>query len=222
MAHLYQAEIRPTKLELLQQWVPTQPWGRSAADGALERVGAFRFDDPDGEVGIETFLVRTPGGPLLQVPLTYRASALEGADAALITTMDHSVLGRRWVYDGCGDPVYVQAALAAIRTGGRQADEFVETDAGLVRREPTTFVTGSGSAGTPIPEVVAPVARSDAEQTVVDADQASLVVRRVLVGADLQRGTPSPYALLGRWPGQDDEVELVTVSPRPAEAGSRP
>jgi hypothetical protein len=41
----------------------------------LERVGAYRFDDPVGEVGIETHLVRA-GERLLHVPLTYRANPM--------------------------------------------------------------------------------------------------------------------------------------------------
>ena len=50
MALIHRATIRPTKLELLTDWVPSQPWG----EPVLDLVGAFRFDDPDGEVGIET------------------------------------------------------------------------------------------------------------------------------------------------------------------------
>ena len=41
------------------------------------------------------------------MPVTYRDAPLPGADAWLIGTMDHSVLGKRWVYDGVGDPVYL-------------------------------------------------------------------------------------------------------------------
>jgi len=210
MAHIYQAEIRPTKLELLQDWVPKQPWGASVGEGPLERVGAFRFDDPDGEVGIETFLVRAASGQLLQVPLTYRAAALDGGESALLGTMEHSVLGTRWVYDGCGDPVYVQAVLAAIVTGSQQADEMVETDDGLVRRDLTTFVDGSGSPTAVPPTVRTAGSRSDATQTVVDAGETTIVVRRRLDG-DAPAQTSSPV-LTGRWPGQDAGVVLVTAT----------
>ncbi|MGH1563163.1 CG0192-related protein [Mumia sp. DW29H23] len=208
MAHIHRAEIRPTKLELLDAWVPAQPWAIGVA-GPLSRLGAYRFDDPDGEVGIETLLVASGEGPVLQVPLTYRGAPLEGAEPSLVGTMEHSVLGSRWVYDGCGDPVYVQAVLAAMLTGGQQADEMVETDDGLVRREPTTFVTGSGSAGASVPQVLTPVPRSDATQTVVDAGRVTIVVRRVLAGTT--EAEPATYALRGRWPGQDDDVVLVTA-----------
>ena len=51
-------------------------------------------------------LVAVGDGPVYQVPMTYRGMPLDGADAFLIGTTDHSVLGRRWVYDACGDPVF--------------------------------------------------------------------------------------------------------------------
>lgn len=91
---------------MLREWLPSRSW---TSDGANIRIiGAYRFDDPAGEVGIETFLIECSDG-VLQVPATYRAAPLEEADASLITTMKHSVLGRRWVYDAAADPVYVRA-----------------------------------------------------------------------------------------------------------------
>ena len=121
MAVLHDATITPSKLEILQDWVPTRPWAADAGD--LERVGTFRFDDPHGEVGIETFLLRA-GDRLLQVPLTYRGHPLPGAHHHLIATTEHSVLGTRWVYDGCGDPVWATATVAAVLSGGEQARQF--------------------------------------------------------------------------------------------------
>lgn len=47
------AEIVPGKLELLQAWVPNQPWLGRADASVLPRLGSYRFDDPDGEVGME-------------------------------------------------------------------------------------------------------------------------------------------------------------------------
>ncbi len=66
-------------------------------------------------MGVETLLVRVGEGPVLQVPLTYRGAPLPGGESALVGTMEHSVLGPRWVYDGTGDPVYV-ATLAPPRS----------------------------------------------------------------------------------------------------------
>jgi hypothetical protein len=91
MALFHRATITPTKQGLIAEWAPSQPWG-PPADVPIEVIGAFRFDDPDGRVGMETHLVRY-GTALLQVPLTYRDEPLDGADDALIVEMQHSVLG---------------------------------------------------------------------------------------------------------------------------------
>jgi hypothetical protein len=88
MAILHRAAVTPTKAELIAQWAPSQPWGPSA-DDPIDVIGSFRFDDPDGRVGLETLLVTT-GTTLLQVPLTYRDEPLEGAEDAFITNMEHS------------------------------------------------------------------------------------------------------------------------------------
>src|SRR5690349_21374341 len=98
MALLHKATVTPTKLELLAGWLPGRRWHQSAS-GELERVAAFRFDDPAGAVGIETMLVRFGDGPVHHVPLTYRDAPLPGCDNWLIGTAEHSVLGKRWVYD---------------------------------------------------------------------------------------------------------------------------
>jgi hypothetical protein len=114
MAVHHPATIVPGKLELLQAWVPDQPWLAGADVSTLTRLGSYRFDDPDGEVGIETHLLGTADGRVLQVPLTYRGAPQTSAEHALITTMTHTMLGDRWIYDACHDPVYRAALAAAI------------------------------------------------------------------------------------------------------------
>ena len=110
MALLYDdAELVPSKIELLRSWVPGRAWAGGSAVSGLDAVGAYRFDDPEGEVGIETHPLRTADGRVLQVPLTYRGRPLESAPDVLVTTMQHSVLGQRWVYDACHDPAYARA-----------------------------------------------------------------------------------------------------------------
>jgi len=119
MATIHRTTLTPTKLELLTDWLPSQPWyadrGRVPE---LARAGGFRLDDPQGEVGIE-FMVVTDGSDdqaaSYLTPMTYRASALAGADGALIGTTEHGVLGRRWIYDGIGDPVLVGQLVALIQ-----------------------------------------------------------------------------------------------------------
>lgn len=120
MSFIHRTTMTPTKLELLDGWLPRQPWfqGR-AARPQLSRVGGFRLDDPAGEVGLEFMAVRDEAGdtPITyHVPLTYRGAALSGAEGALLGTAEHGVLGKRWVYDGAHDPVLV-ARLFALLAG---------------------------------------------------------------------------------------------------------
>ena len=156
MAHLHRAEMSPSKIDLLDAWVPTQPWFEgpppSGGDGGLRDVAAFRFDDPAGEVGIETIVVATADGVQLQVPLTYRDAPLAGADAHLVGTTRHSVLGERWVYDGTADPVWAGALATAVLTGGTQAEAWFEVEGERQVREPNSTVVGSGAPGTPVPD----------------------------------------------------------------------
>jgi hypothetical protein len=77
MAIHFAAEIVPGKLELLQAWVPNQPWLGGADASTLTPLGSFRFDDPDGEVGIETHLLSTADGRVLQVPVDLSGSATD-------------------------------------------------------------------------------------------------------------------------------------------------
>ncbi|GAB3685957.1 hypothetical protein GCM10027589_54850 [Actinocorallia lasiicapitis] len=114
MAIIHRTELTPSKLELLAGWLPSRPWWRGGT-ATLERVGGFRLDDPDGEVGLE-FMVVAHGPHAYFVPLAYRGAPLEGADHALIGTSEHGVLGRRWIYDGVHDPVLV-GRLAALLGG---------------------------------------------------------------------------------------------------------
>ena len=115
MAEIHQATLTPTKLELLPEWMAQQRW--YAAKGRvprLRRLWSWRLDDPAGLVGIETLLVVDEAGAepvVYQVPLTYRGAPLEGGEQALVGTTEHSVLGRRWVYDGPRDPVYAAQLL---------------------------------------------------------------------------------------------------------------
>ncbi|TFV54408.1 hypothetical protein E4P41_18985 [Geodermatophilus sp. DF01-2] len=206
MAIIHRADLRPTKLELVGGWVPTRPWGGAAAGAGLQQVAAYRFDDPEGEVGVETFVVRAGDGSLRQVPLTYRGAPAPGQEAYLVGTMEHSVLGRRWVYDACGDPVYVAALAGALLAGSPQAEEFVEVDGTPERREPSARVTGSGSAGEVGP-LESPVVTDSADATTVCAGDLELVVRRVL---DLT-ATATGAMLTGTWAGQPEPVLLATA-----------
>jgi hypothetical protein len=110
------ATLMPRFQDFLPAWVARQSWYRGVGVPSLRPVGYFRFEDPGGEVGVETHLV-ADGDLLYQVPLTYRGAPL--ADGrGLVATAEHSVLGTRWIYDGERDPVWVRELLRLVRTGG--------------------------------------------------------------------------------------------------------
>ena len=193
MAVIHRATLSPGTLELLAGWLPSRPWCPGVED--LRQLGAYRFDDPAGEVGLEAFLLQAADGPVLHVPVTYRAAPLEGAEDHLVGTMEHSVLGPRWVYDGCGDPVWVTALATAALTGGSGAAEVVVGEQGEEPREPTATVAGGGLTGTEVPVVDLVTCTDAADTTLVRSDGLELtVVRRV--GADAPGET-----LTGSWAG---------------------
>lgn len=209
MAILHKAQLNPTKLELLATWLPAQPWfpGGDASD--LDRVSAYRFDDPADEVGIETMIVRAGDGPQIQLPLTYRPSPLAGADQWLIGTTDHSALGKRWVYDGCGDPVYVTALATAILAGQTQADLFYEVDGRRERKEDPARVIGSGTPGTEVAPVTVAVPTTDGAVTTVKAGHLELRILRVL-GDDVDPA--GAQTLTGTWTENDPPIILALLS----------
>ena len=207
MAVHYPATIVPTKLELLQAWVPHQPWLAGADASSLTKLGSYRFDDPEGEVGMETHLLGTADGKVLQVPLTYRGAPRKGAAGSLVTTMTHTTLGDRWIYDGCHDPAYVAALVAVILTGGREADLYAATDAGLVLEPATTHVRGSGSlASDSVPALTKPVVSHNGTTTTIDAGVRLTLPRVIIATAPTVNA-----ALTGTWPGQEAPVVLAVV-----------
>lgn len=200
MALIYgDAKLAPSKLELVSRWLPGRPWSPARQPVELGSLGSYRFDDPAGEVGVETFLVRAPDGSVVQVPLTYRGAPLPDAEEHLVGTMEHSVLGTRWVYDGCGDPVWAAALLRAVWAAEPQAVETVQVDGRRTTRDPAVPVTGGGAPGRPVPHVDRLDGRTDtATSTVVHAGGFRLVlVRRP--GAE----EPAGDRLTGRIGGGD-------------------
>jgi hypothetical protein len=197
------AVITPSKQELFEAWLPSRSWapggGGGAGAGAVKKVGEYRFDDPAGEVGIETILWSTADGTLLQVPFTYRATQLEGADEFLVGTAEHTALGPRWVYDGCGDPVWAAALTTAILTGGTQAQMVIERDGRMVGVPPRVPVRGSGSADAQVPPI------SSVESVTNDGPITTVVAGLVTIALARVVGTPLPggATLTGAAGGQD-------------------
>ncbi|MER6511291.1 hypothetical protein ABT158_31045 [Nonomuraea sp. NPDC001636] len=206
MALLYQATLRPTKLELLSDWLPGRPWYSGSA-GEMQQTASYRFDDPAGAVGMETILVRVDDGPVHQMPLTYRGAPLPGGDAWLLGTTEHSVLGTRWVYDAVGDPVYAAALASAIIGGTGQAEKLVQVDGRLVRREPDMSVVGGGGGAGVTPAVGEIERVTEDDPTVIVTDTIELVVvRRLDVGVEL-----ADVVLRGAWPGQETPAPLASA-----------
>ncbi|HWJ09793.1 MAG TPA: hypothetical protein VNS46_10480 [Nocardioides sp.] len=171
------ATIRPTKAELLE----------ATLGGPVEVLGAYRFDDPDGEVGIEGFLVRADSR-VRHVLFTYRGAILAVEGARLVSTMEHSVLGPRWVYDGTTDPVAVECFRRALR--GEQAEAELEV-----------WVDGS-PAGSREPGVRLRATSGEAGDT---GDEPSSGTVRIL--RDPADGVPGP-ALVASW---DDGEAVIAV-----------
>ncbi|MGP3914230.1 maltokinase N-terminal cap-like domain-containing protein [Nonomuraea sp. 10N515B] len=149
MAVIHHTTLKPTKLELLTSWLPSRPWYLGGSgEPELAKAGGFRLDDPQGEVGIEFMVVTDTSGThpaSYLVPLTYRGAPLAGAEHALVGTMEHGVLGRRWAYDGCHDPVLVAQLLALIE-GRVQAQDQNTSD--IPDREVTRSCIGDDLAVT--------------------------------------------------------------------------
>ncbi|GAB3115555.1 hypothetical protein GCM10027160_23040 [Streptomyces calidiresistens] len=210
MALIYQATLTPGKLDLISEWLPQQPWNPNGS--GVRQVGAYRFDDPAGEVGFEAFLVEGDDGVLLHVPMTYRGAPLEGADEFLLGTTEHSVLGKRWVYDACGDPVGVTAMIRCALGQQDQAEEVIEADGHRQSREPTVRLERNGDPHSPaFADVDTPTCRNEGPTTVVRAGGAELVVVRA-VGAEV---ASADATLTGRWSGGGPAV-LAALRTRPA------
>ena len=199
MALLHDATLVPSKLDLLTAWLPGRSW--FTGDAEVQRIAAFRFDDPAGEVGVETFLVSAGGDAVFQVPMAYRSAPLPDKDDFLLGTTEHSVLGARWVYDGCADPVWAQTLATAILTGGTQAEEFLSRNGRLEPRAASATVRGSGAPGTSVPEIVAVACVDQGATTVVQAGGLELLVARV-VGSAVE----GPQTLTGSWAGGEPVV----------------
>lgn len=204
MALFHRATVTPTKAELIATWVPTQRWG-PAADTPVEVVGSYRFDDPNGLVGLETHLVAAEG-VLFQVPLTYREQPLVGADDALITEMQHSVLGRRWVYDGLRDPVFVVMLAAVAMTGQGEALGMIEYDDRWYVVPSNVRIHGGGWTQGRVAVDGLELRSDDADASVLHNDRFELTMYR--------RPTPGPRPAIGltaTWEGQAEPIVLAEV-----------
>ena len=207
MAIVHRATLTPSKMELLERWLPNQQWFRCIGPINLVRVGSFRFDDPDGEVGIETLLVASEGA-VFQVPMTYRGSPLPGADPCLVGTMEHSFLGTRWIYDAAGDPVYASALAATILTGEPQADQYFEVDRKMEIIPESVHLQSTGTSNTRVPVIGSAVPDTIGDVTTIETENLEMSVRRELnvVGRTLELRN-----LTATWDQQASPVQLASL-----------
>lgn len=104
IAQIYDAILNPTKQEV------------AARFGALVTLlGSYRLADTDDEVGIEIYVGRDIEGRLVQMPVSYRSAEVD--PGATLGTLEHSVLGTRWVSNALGDPVAVREFIRTIVQG---------------------------------------------------------------------------------------------------------
>jgi hypothetical protein len=195
-------------MELLEQWLPNQQWFRGIGSMNLARVGSFRFDDPDGEVGIETLLVANEGAVFL-VPLTYRGSPLPGADPCLVGIMEHSFLGTRWIYDAPVDPVYASALAATILTGQPQADQYFEVDGRLQLIPESVYLHSTGTSGTGVPVINSAVPNTVGQVTTIRAGDLELSISRAPNPVERSLGQ---RILPATWDDQDTPVQLAAAA----------
>jgi hypothetical protein len=210
MAILHAATVTPSKADLISAWLPAQLWA-PGSDGPVELVGAFRFDDPEGQVGLEVHLVRWAGA-LVQVPLTYRAAPLAGAEASLVGTTEHSALGPRWVYEGVGDPVFVRMLAAVTLTGAGQAVGMVENDGRWVVVPPNVRLRGGNTLDRVPVDGFTTVTDDGGDWAVFRNDRYELRMAR-----RPREGEQPPIGLTATWPGQDAPMVLTEI--RDLEAG---
>lgn len=213
MALIYNTTMSPGKLELIAGWLPTRPWF-TGDTAALRALGAYRFDDPEGAVGLEGHILSAGEDKVYHVPLAYRGAPLPEGDEYLVGTSEHGVLGTRWIIDGAGDPVFRTVLAGAIARGESGAELMIQGAEGEpVRRELSTLVRGSGAPEQPVPEVWAASVSDLDTVTIADTGFATLRIARVLgsgsLGAD---AALQGDVLRATWPGQGGPVAVAALS----------
>jgi len=207
VARFHVATLTPTKAALIAEWAPTRSWGPAAAD-PIEVIGSYRFDDPDGRVGLETHLV-SAGDAVIQVPLTYRDEPLDGAGDALITEVEHSVLGTRWVYDGLRDPQFVVMLAAVTMTGQGEAIGMANHDGRWYVAPTNVRIEGGGWTQGRVPVDGFELESDDTTASVLRNDRFELTVFR----RPAPRPRP-PIGLTATWDGLPDPVVLAQIRER--------
>jgi hypothetical protein len=208
MATLHSATLIPSKLEMLSAYLPIQSWFNGSSGSALSVLGAYRFDDPEGEVGIETHILATSTGAVIQMPLTYRSGPVTGADPWLLGTMEHSVLGRRWIYNACTELVYARELARTMLEASPQARLMVETENGPVERPPSIELTSSADPDRGVPAMESVVVTLNGSETSIRSGELELVVRHVI---NDDGPVEAAASLFGQWSGSEEPALLAYI-----------
>lgn len=107
-AKIYDAELNPSKNELVERYSPI-----------VELQGSYRAVDRDDNVGIEVLVGTDSEGALTQCGFSYRDASIALDDE--LTPLTHSELGQRSVAPLTADPVAVREILQLILSGGEGA-----------------------------------------------------------------------------------------------------
>ncbi len=204
MAKFHFATSSPTKHELLLTWLAKQTWG-PAPHTSTSIAASFHLEDPEGKVGMQVFFIATEGDTFI-CPLTYRDTPLDD-ESALVGTLQHSVLGTRWIYDGVHDPCLVMVLAAAALTGQGMALGWAKKE-GRWMAWPESVQLHSGQ------RLSEPFAAdrfqlvSDDRYVMLADDQWEMTLPRIG-----EPGVPT-IGLAATWPGQDSPITFVTVNPR--------
>lgn len=187
MALIYDAELSPTKPEIIQKVIADKDWFKGSPAEVTPKA-AYRFDDPKGVSGFEIHIVADAAGNLYQIPLSYRPAPFDAAEAGFITQMEHSVLGTRYIYDATFDPEFHDLLASALNGDVGQAEELLFLTKGTFQHLQHTF------------EVSVP------EKPEVPVTPAAAIegLRRTLV-AD----TDTDSGLVGHFPGQQSSYRLA-------------
>jgi maltokinase len=207
-------EARPTPddavLDLIRAWAPAQRWFPAKGEHVeLERVGVLDLTDPLGEAVVQIHLIGLTSGGLLQVPTTLRVGGTPTGMIGRIGSGTGSGTTPDTLVDGCHDPAFVRAWLAAA-THDTEISGDVRTTRVLAGEQSNTSVVVPGVRPPALLKVFRPLA---------GGANPDVEVPLALSHAGWA-GVPRPLAWLsGGWPGFDGEhvvghlgvlTELVT------------
>lgn len=129
MGIIYNTTMSPSKNELVTTWLVEQDFYTGKGAPKLDHIGGFRLEDPAGEVGIELRIYADHSDTsdvIYHVPLTYRDAPLPEAASHLIGTSEHAILGKRYIYDAAGDPVF-QTQVRELLAGNAEPQHHSES-----------------------------------------------------------------------------------------------